>query len=108
MSSIEGAVMSAKIYINNIEVANIEGISQSMTASNTIDLKPYIDSIGSSFLVNESNNVSVVLTDDYGATKTLKYYITIFNLYVSPSVQSIPVQTGSFLYQCRPYGGVGL
>ena len=108
MSSIEGAVMSAKIYINNIEVANIEGISQSMTATNIIDLKPYIDNIGSSFLVNESNNVSVVLTDDYGATKTLKYYITIFNLYVSPSVQSIPVQTGSFLYQCRPYGGVGL
>ena len=48
------------------------------TATNIIDLKPYINNIGSSFLVNESNNVSVVLTDDYGATKTLKYYITIF------------------------------
>ena len=86
MSSIEGAVMSAKIYINNIEVANIEGISQSMTVTNIIDLKTYINNIGSSFLINESNNVSVVLTDDYGAMKTLKYYITIFNLYVSPSI----------------------
>lgn len=109
MSSIEGAIMYAKIYINNVLAANIEsGLVQSMTETNTIDLKKYVANLGESFLINDVNKVSLVLTDDYDNTKTLKYDVTVFNLYVAPSTQSIPVQYGSFLYQCRPYGGVGL
>ena len=109
MSSIEGAIMTAKIYINNVLAANIDsGLVQSMTEINTIDLKKYVTNLGESFLINDVNKISLVLTDDYDNTKTLKYDVTVFNLYVAPSTQSIPVQYSSFLYQCRPYGGVGL
>ena len=110
MSSIEGAIMYAKVYINNTLVANIDPseITQSMTEVNTINLKPYIDTLGTSFLINDVNKVSLVLTDDYDNTKTLKYDITVFDLYVVPSQASLPIQTGNFLYQCRPYGGRGL
>lgn len=107
-SSLEGAIISAKIYINNIEVANIDTVKQSDSETNIIDLKQYITNIGEQFLINESNNVSVVLLDDYGATRTLKYYITVYDLYVIPAAQSIPVKEESFLYQCYPYGGIGL
>ena len=79
-----------------------------MTEINTIDLKKYVTNLGESFLINDVNKISLVLTDDYDNTKTLKYDVTVFNLYVAPSTQSIPVQYSSFLYQCRPYGGVGL
>lgn len=56
-----------------------------MTEVNTINLKPYIDALGTSFLINDVNKVSLVLTDDYDNTKTLKYDITVFDLYVVPS-----------------------
>lgn len=109
MSSIEGAIMTAKIYVNNVLAANIEnGIVQSMTTVNTIDLKKYVANLGETFLINDENKISLVLTDDYDNTKTLKYTVTVFNLYISPSLASIPVQFASFLYQCRPYGGIGL
>ena len=86
------------LTINNVKIADYYGVSIAHGNENNIDLKNY--------LKNGTNTVRVTCVDQYGASRTLVYTISVIDLKITSTFDSTLINTDKFVFRYTVVGSV--